>query len=134
MIGTTMMPPICWATRGSLTRALTITPAVTDDNPTAGPSTKIPGISFAEWGPGDQGFYLLGPPTAGGGDRVSDPKMVDARSKALKATKEAKIAFLNACNEANVIDMIKEGVMICTGGDSPAAEKGRLFSKRQGPW
>ena len=42
MIGTMMMPPICWATRGSLTRALTMTPATTDDNPTAGPSTKTP--------------------------------------------------------------------------------------------
>ena len=42
MIGTMMMPPICCATRGSLTRELTITPATTDDSPTAGPSTKTP--------------------------------------------------------------------------------------------
>ena len=42
MIGTMMMPPTCWATRGSLTRELTMTPATTDDSPTAGPSTKTP--------------------------------------------------------------------------------------------
>jgi hypothetical protein len=24
--------------------------------------------------------------------------------------------------------------MICTGGDSPAADKGRAFSKRTDPW
>ena len=42
MIGTMMMPPICCATRGSLTRELTMTPATTDDSPTAGPSTKTP--------------------------------------------------------------------------------------------
>ena len=33
MIGTMTTPPICWATRGSLTRALTMTPATTDDEP-----------------------------------------------------------------------------------------------------
>jgi 4-hydroxy-2-oxoheptanedioate aldolase len=108
-------------------------------------STKVPGIAFAEWGPGDQAFYLLGMPTAPGGDeggvrgrggqsRAMQPAMQQARARVFKATKEAKIAFLNACNEDNVIDMIKEGVMICTGGDTPAAEKGRQFTKRQGPW
>jgi 4-hydroxy-2-oxoheptanedioate aldolase len=102
----------------------------------AGKTTKVPGIAFAEWGPGDQAFYLVGMPTDRGGDegRVMNPAMKDARARVFKAAKEAKIAFLNSCNESNVIDMIKEGVMICTGGDSPAAEKGRQFSKRQGPW
>jgi 4-hydroxy-2-oxoheptanedioate aldolase len=107
-------------------------------------NTKVPGIAFAEWGPGDQSFYLIGMPTGGGGDeggggrggqnRALHPEMQRVRSQVLKATKLAKIAFLNSCNESNVIDMIKEGVMICTGGDTPAAEKGRQFTKRQGPW
>jgi 4-hydroxy-2-oxoheptanedioate aldolase len=113
----------------------------------ASKSTKVPGIAFAEWGPGDQAFYLIGLPTGpGGGDeggggrrgggqsRAMNPAMQQARATVFKATKEAKIAFLNACNENDVIDMIKEGVMICTGGDGPGAEKGRQFSKRQGPW
>jgi len=103
-------------------------------------STKVPGIAFAEWGPGDQSFYLIGLPQGPGGDesggrgRAMHPAMQDARSRVFKAAKAAKIAFLNACNESNVIDMIKEGVMICTGGDTPGAEKGRQFTKRQGPW
>ena len=42
MIGTMMMPPTCCATRGSLTRELTTTPATTEASPTAGPSTKTP--------------------------------------------------------------------------------------------
>lgn len=29
---------------------------------------------------------------------------------------------------------LKEGVMICTGGDTPAADKGRAFTKRTDPW
>jgi 4-hydroxy-2-oxoheptanedioate aldolase len=76
-------------------------------------TTKVPGIAFAEWGPGDMGFWLLGPPQA---DQTSHPDMRAARSRVLKATKEAKIFFLNSCNDKDVVDMIKEGVMICTGG------------------
>ena len=108
-------------------------------------STKIPGIGFAEWGPGDMGWSLLGLPEGPGGpgargggggnaDRVNHPSMRAARSKVLAATKAAGIAFLNSCNEENVIDMIKEGVMICTGGAGPAATKGREFTKRPQPW
>jgi 4-hydroxy-2-oxoheptanedioate aldolase len=126
-------------------------------------STKVPGIGFAEWGPGDMGWSLLGLPEgpggtapsgnvirAGGGGggggggargggggeggRVNHPAMVAARSRVFAATRAAKIAFLNSCNENNVIDMIKEGVMICTGGAGPAATKGREFSKRPQPW
>jgi hypothetical protein len=33
-----------------------------------------------------------------------------------------------------VINQLKEGVMICTGGDSPAADIGRKFSNRTDPW
>jgi len=76
-------------------------------------TTKVPGIAFAEWGPGDMGFWLLGPPQP---DQVNHPDMRTARARVLKATKDAKIFFLNSCNDKDVVDMIKEGVMICTGG------------------
>jgi 4-hydroxy-2-oxoheptanedioate aldolase len=105
-------------------------PKATDNAPR---TTKVPGVAFAEWGPGDQAFYLIGAPTPGG-VREDHPKMKETRARIFKAAKEANIAFLNSCNENNVIDMIKEGVMICTGGDGPGAEKGRQFTKRQGPW
>ena len=84
-------------------------------------TTRVPGIAFAEWGPGDMGFWLLGPPQA---DQTSHPDMRAARSRVLKATKDAKIFFLNSCNDKDVVDMIKEGVMICTGG----YEVGRRFT------
>lgn len=97
-------------------------------------TTKAPGIAFAEWGPGDQSFYLNGMPTGTDEGRMMTPPMQQARAAVFKAVKEAGIAFLNSCNESNVVEMIKEGVKICTGGDSPAAEKGRQFTKRQGTW
>ena len=60
--------------------------------------------------------------------------MKQVRARVVAADLAAYLFFLNSCNENNVIDMIKEGVMICTSGDTPAAEKGRQFTKRQGPW
>jgi 4-hydroxy-2-oxoheptanedioate aldolase len=93
-------------------------------------SVRVPGIAFAEWGPGDHGFYLVGNPATAGGRGDMAPNMVAVRKRVLDATKAAGIKFLNACNEANVIEQIKDGVMICTGGDSPAADKGRAFTKR----
>jgi len=93
-------------------------------------TVRVPGIAFAEWGPGDHGFYLVGNPATAGGRGDMAPNMVAVRKRVLDATKAAGIKFLNACNEANVIDQLKEGVMICTGGDSPAADKGRAFTKR----
>ena len=87
-------------------------------------TTRVPGLAFAEWGPSDMGFWLVGLP---GPDQVSLPVMREARARVFKATREAKILFLNACNDKNVVEMIKEGVMICTGG----YEVGRKFTNRQ---
>ena len=96
-------------------------------------TVRVPGIAFAEWGPGDHGFYLIGNPATAGGRGDLAPNMVAVRRRVLDATKAAGIKVLNACNEANVIEQIKDGTMICTGGDSPAADKGRAFTKRTDP-
>jgi len=97
-------------------------------------SVRVPGIAFAEWGPGDHGFYLMGRPGTYKGPAETTPQMQAVRRRVLNATKAAGIKFLNACNENTVIDQLKEGVMICTGGDTPAADKGRAFTKRTDPW
>lgn len=94
-------------------------------------TTKVPGIAFAEWGPGDMGFWLVGLPRAGGGGAQEfPPVMQQARARVFKAARDAKIFFLNACNDKNVVEMLTEGVMICTGG----YDAGRKFTKRQMPW
>ncbi len=97
-------------------------------------SVRVPGIAFAEWGPGDHGFFLMGRPGTyqGGGEQAEN--MAAVRRRVLNATKAAGVKFLNACNEKTVIDQLKDGVMICTGGDSPAADIGRKFSNRTDPF
>jgi len=97
-------------------------------------SVRVPGIAFAEWGPGDHGFYVMGRPGTYKDIGETSAQMTAVRRRVLNATKAAGIKFLNACNENTVIDQLKEGVMICTGGDSPAADKGRAFTKRTDPW
>src|SRR5689334_11597218 len=91
-------------------------------------NTKIPGIAFAEWGPGDMAFSLGVKSGA-----VNAPQMQAARSKVFAATKAQKIFFLNSVNADNVVDMIKEGVMIGAANER-AAEVGRKFTKRTMPW
>ena len=97
-------------------------------------SVRVPGIAFAEWGPGDHGFFIMGRPGTYQGGGETSPQMAAVRRRVLDATKAAGIKFLNACNENNVIDQIKDGTMICTGGDTPVADKGRAYTKRTDPW
>ena len=97
-------------------------------------SVRVPGIAFAEWGPGDHGFFIMGRPGTYQGGGEADPKMAAIRRRVLNATKAAGVKFLNSCNEKTVISQLKDGVMICTGGETPAAEIGRKFTNRTDPW
>src|SRR5262249_1887500 len=83
---------------------------------------SVPGIAFAEWGPGDMGLSLALPDGHSSNDALH-PEMRSARSRVLEATKRAKISFLNTVRPADVEEMIKEGVRIGSGGQE-AAEKG----------
>jgi len=93
-------------------------------------NSKVPGVAFAEWGPGDMAFSL-GVKNPPGGQMPQ--AMQAARSRVLAATKDNKIFFLNSVNADNVVDMIKEGVMI-GAANQRAAEVGRQFTKRTMPW
>lgn len=94
-------------------------------------SLKVPGIAFAEWGPGDMALSL-GVTGALAGGSMPTP-MREARAKVFAACKARKIFFLNSVRPNDVIEMIQEGVMIGSGGPE-AAEIGRKFSKRPMPW
>ena len=93
-------------------------------------NVRVPGIAFAEWGPGDMALSLG---VRGGGPGPMPAVLQQARAKVLAATKASKIFFLNTVSPANVVEMIKEGVMIGAGGQQ-AAEIGRKYTKREMPW
>jgi len=89
---------------------------------------RVPGISFAEWGPGDMGMSLGFPDNH---DEPYPPAMVDARTRVLAACKANGIAFLSGAYERDVVDCIKEGVMIPTPREGKrVADAGRAYTKR----
>lgn len=93
-------------------------------------SMSVPGIAFAEWGPGDMGMSLGFPENH---DPPYPPAMIAARARVLEACKAHHLFFLNSVRPNDVIDMIKEGVMIGSGPPQ-AVEIGRKYTKRSTPW
>lgn len=95
-------------------------------------SVQVPGISFAEWGPGDMGMSLG---FTDAHDPPYPPEMQEARSRIFAACKKAGLYFLNAVSPENVAEMIDEGVMICASGrgGEAAALAGRARTKRTMP-
>jgi 4-hydroxy-2-oxoheptanedioate aldolase len=90
---------------------------------------KTPGVAFAEWGPGDMALSL----GVKNGPGPLPAPMQEARARVFAATKAFKVFFLNSMNADNVVDMIKEGVMVGPASQQ-AAEIGRKFTKRTMPW
>ena len=89
-------------------------------------SLAVPGIAFAEWGPGDMGMSFGYPD---GHDPPYPPEMIAARAAVLKACRANGVAFLNGVTPDNVAEMIDEGVMVANATPE-AAEIGKRYSGR----
>jgi 4-hydroxy-2-oxoheptanedioate aldolase len=92
---------------------------------------QVPGIAFAEWGPGDMALSLG--IRASGSAAVKDPAMVKARARVFAACKASHVFFLNSFGANDVIELIKEGVMVGPASQA-TAEIGRKYTNRQMPW
>jgi len=92
-------------------------------------NAKVPGIAIAEWGPGDMSLSL----GVKNGPGPLPAPMAAARAKVLAACKANHKFFLNSLGPNNVVDMIKEGVMVGPASQE-TAEIGRKYTKRQMPW
>ena len=93
----------------------------------------VPGIGFAEWGPGDMGISL-NLPDGHGPNRTLHPRMREARATVVGACKANNLAFLNTVREHDVTELIDEGVRIGAGADAATMEKGRKYTGRTMPW
>jgi 4-hydroxy-2-oxoheptanedioate aldolase len=95
-------------------------------------TTRVPGIAFAEWGPGDMGMSMGYP------DQHDEPypaEMLAARARIMAACKAAGLAFLEQVTPENVTSRLDEGVMIGAGPQGcEAAEIGRKHTGRTLPW
>jgi len=91
----------------------------------------VPGLGFAEMGPGDLTLSLLGE-TALRLDPYP-PAIAAARERVLAACRANGLAFLEACSPANVARRLDEGVRVVAGGREETARIGRAHQKRAMP-
>ena len=90
----------------------------------------VPGLGFAEMGPGDLSLSL------GSVAIMRDPYppvMAAARVKVLNACKRNGIAFLEGCSPANIVERLDEGVRVISGHDPETARIGRAHQSRSMP-
>ena len=90
----------------------------------------VPGLGFAEMGPGDLGLSL-------GYVRVPrDPfpaEMKEARARIFAAAKKYGIAYLDSATPENIASKLDEGVRVIAGHREDTAIAGRAHSKRTMP-
>jgi 4-hydroxy-2-oxoheptanedioate aldolase len=91
---------------------------------------KVPGIAFAEWGPGDMGMSFGHKDQH---DPPYSPEMQEARARVKAACDANGVFFLNSTDRNNITAMIDEGVRITSGGQE-VAELGRKYTGRKLPW
>lgn len=87
----------------------------------------VPGLGFAEIGPGDLGLSL------GYTTIRNDPypsEMQQARERIFAACRANKVAFLEACTPANIAARLDEGVRVIAGHSEETARIGRAHQRR----
>jgi 4-hydroxy-2-oxoheptanedioate aldolase len=90
----------------------------------------VPGIGFAELGPGDLSLAL------GYLEMPRDnypPEMREARERVFRACRANRVAFLEIGTPANITTKLDEGVRVIAGHSEVAARLGRAHQKRTMP-
>lgn len=95
-------------------------------------TTQVPGLAFAEWGPGDMGMSMGYPDQH---DEPWPPRMQAARTRIMAACRAAGLHFLEQVTTANVIERMTADVAIGCGPQAPeAAQIMRRYAGRTLPW
>ena len=85
----------------------------------------VPGLGFAECGPGDLHMSY-------GVERVAgqhDPRVIEAAERVRAACAANGVAFLEVCTPDNVTDRIDRGVRVVSGGREEIARIGRAHTE-----
>ncbi len=90
----------------------------------------VPGLGFAELGPGDLGLSL-GHTTLQ--RRPYPPEMEAARAKVFAACRKNKLAFLEGATPDKIAASLDEGVRVISGHNQESARVGRAHQKRTMP-
>jgi len=87
----------------------------------------VPGIGFAEMGPGDLGLalgYLAVP------HDPYPPEIRQARERVFAACRQHRVPFLETCSSENIAAKLDEGVRVVAGHREETAIIGRAHQKR----
>jgi 4-hydroxy-2-oxoheptanedioate aldolase len=90
----------------------------------------VPGLGFAELGPGDLGLSLGYTSLQ---RRPYPAEMERARSKVFAACKKNKLAFLEGATPDKIAASLDEGVRVISGHNPETAKVGRAHQKRKMP-
>lgn len=90
----------------------------------------VPGIGFAEMGPGDLGLSLGYVALQ---REPFPPEMQEARERVFAACRENGVAFLESCTPDTVESRIDEGVRVIAGNREDTAIRGRAHQRRLMP-
>ncbi len=98
---------------------------------------RVPGLSFAEWGPRDT-CYASGHLDAAFDygrkpDFVAPAELTAAANRVIAACKAAKLHILDNAQTTDVVAQIEAGIDIIAGGYPEVAEIGRKHTKRTMP-
>jgi len=99
---------------------------------------RVPGLSFAEWGPRDTSYAAGHLDVAFDYGRkpgvVQPPALVAAATRVIRASKEAKLHVLDNAQPDDILAQIAAGMTIIAGGVPEVAEIGRKHTGRTMPW
>src|SRR5438445_13292759 len=90
----------------------------------------VPGLAFAEMGPGDLGLalgYLTVPRDP------YPPEMKQARERVFAACRKNRVPFLETCSPENIAAKLDDGVRVIAGHREETARIGRAHQKRTMP-
>jgi len=87
----------------------------------------VPGLGFAEMGPGDLGLSLGYTSLQ---RRPYPPEMEAARGKVFAACKKNRLAFLESATPETITQRLDEGVRVIAGHNPETAKVGRAHQKR----
>ena len=89
---------------------------------------SVPGIGFAEMGPGDMSMSMKIKRVPGS---PPDPRIKEASARVKKAYDKNGIKFLESANPGNITEIIDTGARVIAGQSEEAAQIGRKYTGRQ---
>ena len=89
---------------------------------------SVPGIGFAEMGPGDMSMSMKIKRVPGS---PPDPRIKEASARVKTACDKNGIKFLESANPGNITEIIDTGARVIAGQSEEAAQIGRKYTGRQ---